>query len=338
MPITARELAGMLGVSTATVSIALNGKKGISDETRKMILDAAAQYGVRKDTRYNAASRLITLVVYKKHGKVYGETPFFSALIEGISAQVVDSGYRLQLTYFYASQDPAEQCRSIFTSGSEGLILLATEMMEEDFPPFANAPIPVVMLDCDLKTSCYDCVTIHNQQGVYLAVKHLLDNGHRKLGYLRSSVVIPNFTERYVGYEMAIASSPFREQCSSQVVRVSSTVSAAYEDMNAYLARNPQLPTAFFADNDIIAGSCIRALIEHGYRIPEDISIVGFDDIPSAVLSTPALTTVHVPKEHLGRYAVQRLIDRIQSGDSTPTVRHSINTSLVIRDTVKRMA
>ena len=117
MPITARELAGMLGVSTATVSIALNGKKGISDETRKMILDAAAQHGIRKDTRYNAASRLITLVVYKKHGKVYGETPFFSALIEGISAQVVDSGYRLQLTYFYASQDPAEQCRSIFTSG-----------------------------------------------------------------------------------------------------------------------------------------------------------------------------------------------------------------------------
>ncbi|MDO4489197.1 MAG: LacI family DNA-binding transcriptional regulator [Eubacteriales bacterium] len=338
MAITARELAEALGVSTATVSIALNGKKGISEEKRKMILDAAEQHGIRRDARRSVSSKLINLVVYKKHGKVYGDTAFFSSLMDGIASQIADSGYRLQLSYFYASQDPEEQWRSILSSGTAGLIILATEMLEEDFPVFANSPIPVVMLDADLRNASYDCVTINNIQGVGLAVNYLLDNGHRRLGYLCSSVTIPNFNERRLGYKIAIDTSPYRNECTSMEIPVGSTPETAYEDMTRFLDNNKEeLPTAFFADNDIIANSCIRALKQHGYRLPDDISIVGFDNTSSNALISPALTSINVPKVYMGRYAVETLISRLEQNEETPTARHSINTTLVTRDSVKKI-
>ncbi|MDO4479156.1 MAG: LacI family DNA-binding transcriptional regulator [Lachnospiraceae bacterium] len=337
MATTARELAEMLGVSPATVSIALNGKKGISEETRAMILEAADKHGLKKNVR-RSNSKLITLVIYKKHGWVDGDTAFFSALMDGIGAQIADSGYRLQLFYFYASQDHAEQWRHILSSESAGLIILATEMADEDFTVFADSPLPVVILDAALRNCPYDCVTINNIQGVELAIRHLLDKGHRRFGYLCSDTPIPNFCERRQGYQIALASSPYRDECTSIEIPVDPAAETAYADMNRYLDEHTgPLPTAFFADNDVIAYSCMLALTQHGYKLPEDISVVGFDNTSSNVLLSPALTSVNVPKYYMGRYAVQILIARLEQPDDIPTMRHSINTTLIERDSVRQI-
>lgn len=100
MSITAKELAGKLGISASAVSIALNGKKGISDEKRDFILRAAKEYGLKRPLRKSFSSTFINLVIFKKHGMVYGDTPFFAAVTEGISAEVANSGYNLQISYF----------------------------------------------------------------------------------------------------------------------------------------------------------------------------------------------------------------------------------------------
>ena len=101
MSITAKELAEKLGISASAVSIALNGKKGISDEKRDFILRAAKEYGLKRPLRKSFSSTFINLVIFKKHGMVYGDTPFFAAVTEGISAEVANSGYNLQISYFY---------------------------------------------------------------------------------------------------------------------------------------------------------------------------------------------------------------------------------------------
>ncbi len=106
--------------------------------------------------------------------------------------------------------------------------------------------------------------------------------------------------------------------------------------MSSYLDTNPQLPTAFFADNDIIAVSCMRALKEHGYRLPDDISFVGFDDMPLSYVVSPKLTAIQVPKEAFGQRAVTRLSEKIKGKDDI-SLKISVNPTLVIRDSSKQL-
>ena len=117
--------------------------------------------------------------------------------------------------------------------------------------------------------------------------------------------------------------------------RVSPTIYGAYNDMKAYLERSVELPTAFFADNDIIAFGCARALKEYGLRIPEDISIIGFDNTDLCEIMEPALSTMHVPKRRLGALAVDRLIAKI-NGETDETVKVELSTELIERDSVTR--
>lgn len=121
-----------------------------------------------------------------------------------------------------------------------------------------------------------------------------------------------------------------------QANRVASTQEGAYYDMSSYLDTNPQLPTAFFADNDIIAVSCMRALKEHGYRLPDDISFVGFDDMPLSYVVSPKLTAIQVPKEAFGQRAVTRLSEKIKGKDDI-SLKISVNPTLVIRDSSKQL-
>lgn len=335
MSITAKELAERLGISPSAVSIALNGKKGISDEKRDFILRAAKEYGLKRPLRKSFSSTFINLVIFKKHGMVYGDTPFFAAVTEGISAEVANSGYNLQISYFYGNQDNAEQLKSLSMSDCAGIILLATEMEQEDIQQFLTIDKPLVVLDCYFEGTLLDCVVINNSLGAYLATKHLIEFGHTDLGYIHSNVHINNFVERYDGFTKAIADSAIANRCSVTHIHVGSTQDSAYNDMIRYLRSADRVPSALFADNDIIAISCMRALKEHGYRIPEDVSIVGFDDMPMSYVTSPKLTTIHVPKELLGGSAVSLLLKQIESSDSQPApVCMRIGTTLVLRDTV----
>lgn len=339
MAISSKELAAILGVSPSAISIALNNKDGISPETREKILRAAKEYGIHKSEKTSTGksrSLFINLVIFKKHGMVYGDTPFFSEVIEGISKQVKQVGYSLLVTYLYGNQDRKEQLRSLNLSECAGLILLATEMSEEDIKWFSSANRAVVVLDSYFENYSLDCIVIDNIQGAFLATSHLIEYGHKNIGHLASSVEINNFKERHEGFVKAVNRSS--ETCDSifNTIRLRPTTEGAYEDMKTYLEKNPKLPTAFFSDNDIIAISCMRALKEACYKIPQDISIVGFDDTPMAYVTSPKLTTVRVAKEMLGTRAVIRLLEKINN-PSDASFKIALNTSLEIRESVTRI-
>lgn len=337
MRVSIKDIATALGVSASTVSMALHDHHGISDETKAKVVAKAAELGYTKHLKTNEPSpEFIQLVIYKKHGNVVADTPFFSQLTQGIEYQTKKKGHNLLITYFYENQDVQEQLRSILSSNCSGILLLATEMMDGDLEHFENLNIPMVILDSYFPNRPFDCIGINNVQGACAAVEHLVEQGHRKIGYLSSKVGIRNFYERMDGYKKGLRLSGETNKPDENIYKITPVAEEALKDMNAYLRDKPEIPTAFYADNDIIATSCMRALKAHGYRIPEDISIIGFDDTPMCDLVDPPLTTMHVKKNSLGVLAVNRLLERM-NGDVDENIRIEVATELVERKSVKKI-
>lgn len=332
-----KDVAEKAGVSASTVSLVINNKPGISAQTRERVLATMQELGYVKERTPRSASRQkaqsIQFVLYKKHGLVVADTPFFTHLLEGVETQVKKYGFNLLVSYINEKQGVDAQLQSILHSGCSGLLLLATEMTAKDMQPFLHAGVPVVVLDSYFEEAAVDTVVINNKQGAYLATCHLGEMGNKTIGYLQSSVPINNFYERKDGYKKALKCLriPYNKE---YVFRLGASVDTAYSDMKALLQAGCRLPQAFFADNDVIAMGAIKALREAGVSIPAEVSIVGFDDVPMCEMLDPPLTTIRVPKQYIGMLAVDRLAARMDSLNSVP-VKIEVRTELIKRGSVQ---
>lgn len=335
MGISAKELANIIQVSPATISMVFNNKPGISEATKEMVVQAAIKYGysAKKSTAATPSLGIIHLVNYRKHGKIAANTSFFAQLTEGISQECSVQNHALRVSYFYENQDTDAQITTLKEIDCVGILLLATEMTEEDFRYFEGFSIPIVVLDCYYDDLDYDCVVINNIQGAFNATSHLLHCAHPSVGYLHSAIDISNFSERADGYYKALRANGIS---SSQAIvhRICPTSAEGYEDMCRILSQKPRLANAYFADNDIIAAAAMKAFQKHGYQIPEDISVIGFDDMPLCDMMSPPLSTMKVRKHELGATAVQRLMDRIQNPDLA-RLKMCMSTRLIPRDSIQ---
>ncbi len=334
MGITAKELAKILNLSEATVSVALNNKPGVSTETRQRILEAAEQYGY-DFTKVSGRKKLngsIYFVLYHRDGAVIADTPFFSELTDGVRETCAREGLKLNIRYLYADDSLNDQLAAIRDSDCAGVILLATEMKAEDFARFDVLHMPIVLLDGYLRNSPYDSIVINNAQGAGLAVDYLVKHRRTQPGYLRSAYAISNFDERADGFYQAIRAHGMSTS-KSLVHRLTPSSDGAYEDMKEILERGEEPASCYFADNDVIAAGAIRAFKRAGYRIPEDIAIVGFDNMSIAGYMDPPLTTVNVPKKYMAEMAVMRLVSLFGADHFVP-VRMEVTTNLVKRRSV----
>lgn len=337
MRITAKQLAEKAGVSQATVSLVLRGKPGVSDSVRIQILQLAREMGL--EPQFRAAptpnGKTIQLVIYKRHGQVMADTPFFEQLTQGVADEAASLGYHLSISYFYGNQPAKEQIHSIQSLNSAGLILLATEMHSEDVAPFFELSIPLVVLDNSFPALKYDAIAIDNALGAWKAVHYLIDCGHTRIGYLHSSVEIYNFRERQSGYLSACRSLPgdAAKDSARRIIPVRPSSEEAAEDMAKYLDTEPMLPTAFFADNDRIAAGCCKTLLKYGYRIPDNISVIGFDDSAVSEVLNPPLTTMQIQKQRMGALAVERL-NTLLCSSPPERVRIAIAPEVLVRQSV----
>lgn len=336
MSVTAKDIAGKLGISPATVSLVFRNKPGVSDAVREQVRATAQEMGFEYSSSAGVRrSNTILFIIYKRHGKVVSNTAFFDRLTQGVSDQVYRLGYQLSVLYFYGTENISEQMRSVTIAKCAGIILLTTEMRASDIEIFQSLSVPIVLLDNWFPNKRMDAVVIDNMHGAWRAVQHLIRCGHTRIGYLHSKVEIRNFRERREGYLSAIASMQGVANDSSQrILTLGTTTDAAFEDMSAYLAAYPILPTAFFADNDIIAVGCMRALLKAGYRVPEEVSIIGFDDMPICQMTDPQLTTMSVPSERMGALAVERLDKRIKGETGGEVIRLSVFPEIIKRGSV----
>ncbi len=332
---TAKELAQELGLSEAAVSMALNNKPGVSTATRRRVLAEAERRGYDFSRKAAFGSELkgsLCFVVYKKSGAVVDDTPFFADLTSGISAAGKKARYDLVIKYLYEDEDLDNQLYALSTADFKGIILLATEMDQASLSRFSRIKTPILLLDSYFETSNYNCVIINNIQGSFLATNYLIKKRRKQPGYLRSAYPIGNFEERTDGFYKAVRANGMSTS-KSLVHRLTPSQDGAYADMRALLASGETPADCYFADNDHIAIGAIKALKEAGYRIPEDVGIVGFDDLPLCEFINPPLTTVQVPKHIMGETAVRRLVDMIERKDAYP-VKIEIGTTLIKRKSV----
>lgn len=332
MSITSKEIAKILNLSPAAISMALNNKPGVSTATRKLVLETADKYGYdfSKLAEKHNLKGTIYFIIYKKHGAVVSDTPFFSEISEGVATGCKKADYKLKISYIYEDeQDITEQLEEIQYSDCIGMIVLGTEMRPENLKPFQKLPLPFVLMDTYFETITCDCVLINNIQGAYLATSHLIRKTKKQPGYLHSAYDIGNFSERNSGFFKAVRASGM-SSARSIVHRLTPSMDGAYADMKEIISNGEKLAPCYFADNDLIAMGAMKALKEAGYKIPNDIAIAGFDNLPFSKVIEPSLTTINVPKHYMGEMAAKRLITLLNDSSCTP-VKIEISTSLIER-------
>lgn len=329
MKINIKTISKLSGFSPATVSNALNNKKGVNAETAKKIIKIAQEYGYIHESKITN----IKLVLYKDSGMIFSDSPFFAALLEGIENESRRSGYSTTIFNLYkTSSDYQERLLQILNDSTSAILFMGTELSEQDAKMFENISVPLVMLDSWFENLDFNAVLMNNVDSVFQAVQSLIDKGHQRIGYLKSSIRIQNFRFRQEGYERALHNRNL-EVDTKYFFSVPPTLDGAYIEMDQILQKKPDLPTAFFADNDIIALGAMKAFQKNGYRIPEDLSFIGFDDLPFCNVFIPALTTIRVFKQEMGQLAVQRLIELIKT-NTTLKIKIQICNELIERDSV----
>ncbi|TAH68622.1 MAG: LacI family transcriptional regulator [Anaerolineaceae bacterium] len=326
-------ISEMTGFSTATISNALNRKKGVNKQTAAKIFNIAKEVGYINEDEISK----IRLIVLRKSGLIIDDTPFFPLMMDGIEKECSTHGFEILFNLLDQQEDDyVEQVNWMLNDTTSAIILLGTELSDDDVEIFKKASCPLVTLDFWCNDMSFNGLTINNMDSSRMAVEYLIGKGHREIGYLRGSFRIKAFSERALGYRTALHNAEIPVK-SEYRITLPTTVDGAYTKMLQYLtSNNAILPTAYFADNDLIAMGAIRALQKMGYRIPDDISIIGFDDLPFSEIASPPLTTVRVPKQEMGRLAVRKLIDMIDEPRSAK-VRMQVCTSFIERESVKNL-
>ena len=341
--VTIKDLAQQLNVSPATVSLALNGRPGVNEQTRENVLALAQELnyngniGENKTLKRKAKKSFenIGFLVYKRYGRVITDSEFFTALISSVEMAARAQNYTILLTYCIGDKEISNTVKLLKSSNLVGLLILGTELAEEDAELFYQLNLPVVILDCDLLGCKLDTVTIHNEDGIWRGMKYLYDQGHRDIGYLHSSFSIRNFEQRRLGYENCLERFCL-DRDSQKIFMVEPTIEGTCADICELVKQGIKFPSAVIADNDLIALGAMKAFAQCGIKIPDDVSIIGFDDIPMNSIIEPQLTSVHVSCEALGELAINQLLRRKENPAAIPQ-RISVSTSLNIRSSVKAL-
>lgn len=332
--VSVREISRRCGYSPATVSNALNHKRGVGAEAAAKILKCAEDMGYRKPCRL----KCVQFVIARQSGRMLDEGTFRLAVINGIEHEARQHG--LSTTYVTLEltdkRTRGQQVANVLSDPANGVVLLGTEMIEEDYDLFADAEVPLVVVDGVSSNHFLESIVFSNEGSAYRAVRNLIDRGHTEIGYLGGGLRIRNFPLRERGYRRALTESGLPVRDEYKVLLGTDKPETAYRDMLEWLKGDPKLPTAFFADNDALAVGAMRALVETGHSIPGDISMVGFDDLEYAGVSHPPLSTIHVPRFDIGRMAVRKLLEQVE--DPNPyTCETHISTSYIERESVRSL-
>lgn len=307
---TIKDLAKLTNTSPATVSLALNGKAGVSGTTRERIIKAAEENGYILPKRTAAfPSSIIRLVAVSKpntSGIHNFRTTFFAEIINYIQTRCSELNYSM----IYSMVPHSDFLQSILNletiQPSCGIIVLGTYLENSEVPLLQQLPVPFVLLDRNCTIHNLNSVSINNFSGAYLAVENLISRGHTRIGYISSSPNVYNLEERRSGFLSALRTHDL-SLAPQDIIPTNSYSSDGVQRLKAALSDRSDIPTAFFCENDYTALSLVSALTQLGYSVPGDVSVIGFDDVPECSLTTPPLSTVHVDRQALATAAVDRL-------------------------------
>ena len=322
---TMREVAKRAGVSLATVSRVLNNTKYISEETRRRVLDAINEFNYFK----NVHAKRLSTGRSDLFGLVISEiaNPFFPEIIRGFQSAAWARGYDVLLCNTeYASDRTEVVIRKLRESDVRGVAIVTATVDRSMTKELTAAGIPLVFFNADPARKLVGNICIEYEHGVNQAIQHIVDLGHSRCAVIagpadnRTAVTIKN------ALVSGLTARGLKPAC---VLESNYRVDAGASAVRGVLSR-PEIPTVMFCGNDLIAMGAMSALEEAGVTVPEDVSILGIDDIAFASLARPPLTTIRVPREQLGIKAFEAL-DRILSLKRRQGSNYTLETDLVVR-------
>lgn len=331
MSTTMKDVAREAGVSVNTVSRALNGKPDVNEDTKKRILEIA--------DRLNYVPNFLAKGLVTKNTRTIGvivsdnTDPFFATIVKGIEDFTRSKGYNIILCNTDEKYEREEEAvRLLREKQVDGLLITLAPAQKEraDILELKRAGTPFVLLNRHMDDVMTDYVINDNVYGAYIAVSHLIRLNHKRIGYISGPSQISSVKERMQGYKKALFENSI--EFDNSLVRTSNLKMADGCRRMRELLELKDRPTAVFAYSDFLAIGILKAIKEAKLEIPEDIALVGYDDIEFSEFLEVPLTTVHQPKYRIGKEGAKILIDRIENKDSEGLYQIVLKPELVVRE------
>ncbi|MEJ2559606.1 MAG: LacI family DNA-binding transcriptional regulator [Anaerolineae bacterium] len=329
MASTLQEIADRLDISAATVSRVLNGKPGVSQKTRQRVLEIARELNF---TPNPAAQSLVTSKTYAvafviKRWLVRVDNPFYDRIMMGVEQELEKHGYHLvAITIDETQHTPLRLPPGLDKRRLDGLIIAGCELSDGMMTTLISLGVPTVLVGNTLRHSSVDAVTSANQDGGFTATTHLIEHGHRQIAFLCGPQEWSPVRERLQGYREAMREHSLPENI---IYCPDLEIETGRDALRKALNENPNI-SAVFATSDPIAIGAMRAAQELGRTVPDDLAIIGFDNIPWAENTQPPLTTLYIHKGEMGKMAARRLLELFDARPQPPlTIR--VGNELVIR-------
>ncbi|MGN6710214.1 LacI family DNA-binding transcriptional regulator [Anaerocolumna jejuensis] len=343
MKTTMKQIADLHGVSINAVSLALNNKPGVSNEMRSKILKTAEEMGYleSKEKYIRTFSRTNLCVMMQK---IYSEDMnFYGRILYAVTEEAKKNGYDILINFF---DDNNLEVPTMISEHRVAGIIIIGKIKDENIEKLQKYYRPVVLVDHASLTKSIDSILTDNKLGGFIVTKYLIDKGFKKIGFFGELDYSLSIKERFFGFREAIGILKNNQELKNMSVDKYIQKYSVTDDIeDAVLSSDimkiiqcikklKQLPEVFICSNDKAAILLLMALQSLGYHAPEDISLVGFDNIDMCEKVTPKLTTVNVNKDMMGKRAVQRVIYRI-SHKNCVSENTVINVDLIERDSVR---
>ncbi|MFO7882664.1 MAG: LacI family DNA-binding transcriptional regulator [Kosmotogaceae bacterium] len=330
--VTVRDIAEKTGVSIATVSRVINGNKSVAEETRKKVLKTMKELEYKPRPRFGENGTLLkTLGVIVPNIRAY----HYPQIITGIYEASFNNDFDVMIAL--AKDKPIREREILdeyFNRKVDGILVCTLKCEEHYIDRFIESGIPVVAVDYPLEEVRIDSVNIDNVMGAYSALRYLYKKGHRSVYYIRGALNVYASRDREHGIKKFVRRHKDMEVTMSQA--------AGFEAEHGYAAilENKSKLKDFsvvFCSNDYVAMGALRGLNELKLTVPDEISVMGFDDAPFAPYTVPPLTTVFQPRTEMGTIAAQLLIDRLNTGKKSVFKNIVLPTKVAERKTVKNL-
>lgn len=331
---TIKDVAEHAGVSMSTVSHVINSTRFVSPEIRARVEHAMQTLNYKPNT--------IARSLRNRQTRTFGvllpdsANPYFARIVAAIEDACFSQGYNIIIGN--ASNNPERESAYLDVLAAkqvDGMLLISTGDFNRSIEYLQSANVPTVLVDRSSEAQNVDVVVTDNAQGGSLAAAHLLALGHRRIGMIAGPSRLSSSAQREHGFLGALQQADVTLSASS-IVHGDFSAEGGYSACMTLLAAQAQPPTALFAANDMMAIGALRALHERGLHVPEDVSVIGYDNISLSAYVLPSLTTIAQPVEQIGQAAVRLLLARIAQPDK-PYEREVLNVTLLERDSCRRL-
>lgn len=339
--ITMKDIAEKLNISTNAVSLALNDKIGVSDDTRDLIIKTADAMGYFEENPSFITKNYFKNICLMIEERNFRDTYFYTKVILGIENEAKKNNFDILVNFM--NKNDFHIPKSVESKKVSGILVVGT-IKDEYLKELLNYGIPIVLVDHASFLINNDAVLTQNMSGSYMATKYMIDKGHTKIGFFGEIDFSLSFKERWLGFNEAMRSSGLNID---PVLNVNPgycvigsvekyVLSKNYKEVANIITKMEKIPTAWVCSNDNAAITLYNALNILNLKVPEDVSVIGFDDIDICKIVTPTLTSIRVNKELMGVKAARRLLWRMKNlGEPCDHIRMEVE--LVERESIKAL-